>query len=37
MRRRTESVLVVAVAAAAAFWPAWRAARVEPMRVLREE
>jgi len=30
-------VLVVAVAALAALLPAWRAARVEPMRVLREE
>jgi predicted permease len=30
-------VLVVAVGALAAFLPAWRAARVEPMRVLREE
>ena len=30
-------VLVVAVAAIAALLPAWRAARVEPMRVLREE
>ena len=29
--------LVVAVAALAALLPAWRAARVEPMRVLREE
>jgi len=29
--------LVVAVAALAALVPAWRAARVEPMRVLREE
>src|SRR5688572_2991610 len=30
-------VLVAAVAALAALLPAWRAARVEPMRVLREE
>ena len=30
-------VLVVAVAVLAAVLPAWRAARVEPMRVLREE
>jgi putative ABC transport system permease protein len=30
-------VLVVAVAALAALLPAWRASRVEPMRVLREE
>jgi predicted permease len=30
-------VLVVGVAALAALLPAWRAARVEPMRVLREE
>ena len=30
-------VLVVAVAVLAALLPAWRAARVEPMRVLREE
>jgi ABC-type antimicrobial peptide transport system permease subunit len=30
-------VLVVAVATLAALLPAWRAARVEPMRVLREE
>jgi putative ABC transport system permease protein len=30
-------VLVIAVAVLAALLPAWRAARLEPMRVLREE
>jgi ABC-type lipoprotein release transport system permease subunit len=30
-------MLVVTVAALAALLPSWRASRVEPMRVLREE